>query len=138
MVGDYSTDGMDQFHVTLGAAGKIYGMGLPGNVAVYNSGNFGYTANQSIGGNDTAIVSLAFANGKAYYTSSGGGAGAGSFGTIDLATMTTTQLLFGDGFHGLSYDPFTGDLIGFAGQTIVPVDPNTNTVVSRLVAPSQF
>ena len=85
-----------------------------------------------------SITSLAFAGGKAWYTTSGGGGGSGDFGTINLTTYTTTRLLANTaGFHGLITDPLTGDLFGFAGDTIQQVDPGTGLILSTLVIPGE-
>ncbi len=135
LINDYTTDAGGQFHLALDPTGKfVYGAGLPGNYTKHTLGTPGFTASMGITGDNSSITSLAFAAGKTFYTTSGGGGGAGDFGIIDLSTNITTQIFSNaNGFHGLVFDPYTSDLIGFAGNTIVQVDPTTNTIVSTLI-----
>ncbi|MBV9124869.1 MAG: Ig-like domain repeat protein, partial [Planctomycetes bacterium] len=84
-------------------------------------------------GDDTAVTHLAFdPAGNAYYVSSGGG-GFGSFGLIDLTTFTTRRIYSNlPAAHGLSFDPFTGDLIMVGSRQITQIDPRTLQIVSTL------
>ncbi len=70
---------------------------------------FGNGTPHSVGGDDATITSLAFTPAGVFY--SNGGTGTGNFGSIDMATFTTTRLLaatFADTVH---YDRFSRSLI---------------------------
>ena len=89
---------------------------------------FGPGHQLAVGSNVDAI---AFDNGTAYYTNSNT-YGIGSFGTINLQTGTKTHLLSNVPAHGMTYDPYTGDLMLFGGNQIAQYSPSTGTIVSTL------
>ena len=68
--------------------------------------------------------------------------GAGDFGTVvfnDVAhTATLTQILTGVFAHGLTFDPFTNDIIFSSAGTIEQFDPTTNSVVSTATGSGNF
>ena len=68
-----------------------------------------------------------------YYGTAGDG-GLGTFGTISFSgtTATLTQLLSGVPAHGLTFDPFTNDIMFSSAGTIEQFDPTSNTVVSSV------
>ena len=84
--------------------------------------------------------------GKYYYGSSPDGKTTGDFGvaTINDATKTVTLTPFASDIgnmaaHGLTYDPFTHDIIANAGNTIMQIDPASGAVVGSLsVAGMQY
>jgi hypothetical protein len=69
-----------------------------------------------------------------YYRTAGDGSTAGTFGTVSFSgnTATLTQLLSGVGAHGLTFDPFTNDIIFSSGHEIEQFDPTSGTVVSTV------
>lgn len=68
-------------------------------------------------------------SGNAFYTSSGSG-GFGTFGKIDLTTFVVTPEITGlPAAHGMSFDPFSGDLILFGDNHISQIDPLAPTVL---------
>ena len=85
-------------------------------------------------GDDTVVTHLAFdTNGNAYYVDSGPN-GPGNFGTIDLTTFTTKRYFSNlPGAHGISFDPYTGDLIIVGTNHITQIDPTTLKIVSDFV-----
>ena len=93
----------------------------------------------TVSGAVTGVDTLAFAAGTVFYTSSPS-SGTGSFGTIDLVTGVTTNKISSIKAHGMTLDPFTGDLILFGGDTINQIDPTNPTVVksSKTVAGVNF
>ena len=87
-------------------------------------------------GDDTSMTQVAFdASGNAYYTSSTA-SGGGTFGTINLTTFVTSRKLGGGtalpAAHGITYDPFTHDLILAGDSHITQVDPTTFSIISDL------
>jgi len=71
-------------------------------------------------------------NGKWYYGTAGDGSTAGTFGTISFSgtTATLTQILSNVPAHGLTFDPFTNDIIFSSSNVVDQFDPTTNTIVS--------
>jgi hypothetical protein len=63
-------------------------------------------------------------NGRWYYGTAGDGGITGTFGTVAFSgtTATLTQLLSGVAAHGLTFDPFTNDIIN-SGTEIEQFDP---------------
>jgi hypothetical protein len=102
----------------------------------------GAGTSKAVTGSVTSITHLTFvpgmALGTAYYTSAGDAGTSPHFGTINLATGVTTDILSsgntpaGSLWHGMEYDPFSGDLILAGGDEILQIDPLTNTIVSSL------
>lgn len=88
-------------------------------------------------GDDTRITQIAFdMSHKAYYTSSLFNQG-GSFGAIDLDTLTTTRKMSNfPAAHGISFDHFTNTLIMVGTTHIAQIDPATLSVVSDWTAPA--
>ena len=81
------------------------------------------------------VDAVAFDNGTAYYTNSNTG-GMGTFGTINLQTGAKSRLLSNVPAHGMTYDPYTGDLMLFGGTQIAQYSPSTGTIVSTLTVSS--
>lgn len=83
------------------------------------------------GGQVTQIV---FTPNGTFYTSSAPNGLGGVFGTIDMTTYRLVPKLQLDGFHGVTYDRYTGHVITFGSAFITQItaDPVAPTVVSRL------
>ncbi len=81
------------------------------------------------------VDAIAFDNGTAYYTNSNTG-GMGSFGTINLQTGHKSHLLSDVPAHGMTYDPYTGDLMLFGGKEIAQYSPTAGKIVSTLTVKS--
>jgi hypothetical protein len=102
----------------------------------------------SVNGAVTTITHITFAPnlpaGEAYYTSSEDDGTNAHFGTINLSTGATTDILNqnngnpGKGllWHGMEYDPFTGDIILVGGDELEQYDPLTGNIVSTLTLAS--
>jgi hypothetical protein len=86
------------------------------------------------GGTSQDVRGLIFdpVNGKWYYGTAGDGSTSGTFGTVSFSgnTATLTQLLSNVPAHGLTFDPFTNDIIFSSGNMIDQFDPTSGTVVS--------
>lgn len=67
-----------------------------------------------------------------YYGTAGDGSTSGDFGTVSFSgtTATLTRLLTGVPAHGLTFDPFTNDIILSSGNVVDQFDPSSNTVIS--------
>jgi hypothetical protein len=80
-------------------------------------------------------------NGNWYYSTAADGA-PGTFGTVTFNdathTATLTQLLSGVFAHGVSFDPFTNDIIMNSAGTIQQFDPSSGTIVSTLTGIGNF
>ena len=103
-----------------------------------------YTVSCAVpGGCSTDVRGVIFdpVNGKWYYSTAPDG-GSGTFGIVvfnDVThTATLTQLLSGVFAHGVSFDPFTHDIIMNSAGTIQQYDPTTNTIVSSLTGVGNF
>ena len=86
---------------------------LPGKLSKVSINPFGSPGTVLVvTGSTTIITSIAFSpSGQAYYTNAPS-AGNGTFGTIDLTTGVTTQLLVNvQAAHGMIYDPFTNTMV---------------------------
>jgi len=83
-------------------------------------------------------------NGKFYYGTAGDGLTNGDFGTVafdnTLHTATLTPLVSGTAAaHGVSFDPFTGDIIANSATEIDQRDPTTGAILSSITFPgTQF
>jgi hypothetical protein len=103
----------------------------------------------TVGGSVNTITHLTFVPGQApntaFYTSSGDDGTNAHFGTINLLSGATTDILnnatgLGAGllWHGMVYDPFTKDLILAGGNELEQIDPTTDAIVSTLaLSPGQ-
>jgi len=98
-----------------------------------------------VSGSVSTITHITFApnlpTGTAYYTSAAGISGnSAHFGTINLATGVTTDILTGAGtgalWHGMVLDPFSGDLILAGGNEVVQINPLTDAIISTLLLPA--
>lgn len=76
-----------------------------------------------------------------YYSTAGDGA-SGTFGTVTFNdvthTATLTQLLSGVFAHGVSFDPFTNDIIMNSAGVVQQFDPSSGTIVSTLTGIGNF
>ncbi len=85
-----------------------------------------------------ALAGLVFnpSNNTWYYGTAGDGSTAGTFGTVSFSgtTATLTQLLSNVPAHGLTYDPFTGDIIRSSANMIEQFDPTTGLIVSTFTS----
>jgi uncharacterized membrane protein len=116
----------DQGTGVAGQPGPLVEIDLPSLTAVTHN----------LHGDDSSVTHLAFTpDGTAFYTVSSP-SGTGGFGLIDLSTFTTRRLVSNlQGAHGLSYDPYTGDLIMVGDASVVQFDPRTLQIVSTLNFP---
>jgi hypothetical protein len=127
------------FHMMATPDGHILSSSIPGTPAVY-PGNLSANGKALTfkGGTDQFVDTISFDNkGNGFYTSSSS-SGNGSFGRISLDltndTYTTTRLIAPPlpAAHGMTFDPFTGDLILFGAEHITQIDPTTGSIVSDL------
>ena len=89
-------------------------------------------------GDDLGVTHIAWSDPThAFYTIAIGGRGFGNFGTIDLTTFVTSRKITGlAAAHGMTFDPYTGDLILFGDGSISQIDPsNPSVVLSTLSLP---
>lgn len=131
--------GMGTFEITVAPGGNVVvGGGSEGGATTITSVPINPTGGSptvtSVTGSNREVTHITFVPGQpagtAFYTS-GGDAGGGNFGTINLATGVTTAILTNVQYaHGMIYDPFTGDLILSGGDELAQIDPTTDTVVS--------
>ncbi|MDE1816500.1 MAG: hypothetical protein KGI11_08085 [Thaumarchaeota archaeon] len=146
LVTTISTSG-DPAHLMVDPTGQtLFGSnGDPGNLISVALNPLGSGVTHPISGDDAAfgVDTVQWADAThAFYTSdhSHSFTGGGDVGTIDMNTFTTTCFKtagvcnFYPGAHGMSYDPFTGDLMIFGGNHITQVDTSGN-VISDLVVP---
>jgi len=104
-----------------------------------NANGNAYTV--SGGGGDLDVRGVIYdPNNGVYYYGTAGDSSTGSFGTVvfnDVThTATLTRLLTGVPAHGLTFDPFTGDIIFSSGNLIDQFDPTAGSVVSTYTASS--
>jgi hypothetical protein len=101
----------------------------------------------NVTGSVNTITHITFApnlaSGIAYYTSANDAGQSAHFGTINLATGVTTDIFTYNTvvpgaeylWHGMEYDPFTGDIFLAGGNQILQIDPSNNSLVSSLTLP---
>jgi hypothetical protein len=143
-----STTGVSPSHIMADVAGNAWysadGCGSYNQGAVAFGSGAGTT--KTITGDDTYVNTLIWNlnspnENLAYYTSSNCCGGNGHFGTLNVATLTTTcvksagECVNFPGAHGGFFDPYTGDVIIVGGGHITQIDPGTMTVVSDLFVP---
>lgn len=125
------------FHLMLDPSGtKVWISGIPGQPATMSLPPDGKVTVHTLTGDDSWITTIAWDDaGNAYYTSSGAGGG-GSFGRLDLATMTTKRILTGlPAAHGMVFDPYTRNLILMGSKHITQVSVGAApAIVSDLTA----
>lgn len=141
--------------VAVGAAGQSYHLALtPGGTTLWNMPNGGspfisivnlpFGTNGTsfpVSGSDTDVRGVAFIGSQGFYGSAGDGSTSGDLGLISFngVSFTTTALLTGVPAHGLTFDPFTGDLIVSSGDEIQQYSWNgtTLTLVSSVTIPGE-
>jgi len=127
--------GQSIFHVSLDPGEQeVWAAGRPGLLTRVPINPFGNSTTHFLGGDDLTVTQLAFVGNGVYYTSSGF-AGNGSFGSIDLATFTTTRILANvPAAHGMSVDPNAGELFLFGAQHVMQIrgNPASPAAVARL------
>ena len=124
------------YHVSVDPNGRrLWTGGLPGSLSEVPL-PLAPGVERPLRGDDTEITSIGFAGNSAFYTSSTY-EGFGNFGRIDLGTLTTSRLLRGlRGAHGITFDPYTGNLFLVGGFAIVQIDPaNPGTIRSQRLVP---
>ncbi|HZN37202.1 MAG TPA: hypothetical protein VFD82_00275 [Planctomycetota bacterium] len=129
--------GAQSYHVMLDTSGTIvWTAGIPGFLASVPLQPFANGTAHPLSGDDTAVTHLGFAGNKVYYSASFP-SGLGNFGTIDLATFTTTRLFtLVPWAHGMTFDCYTDKVIVFANNSVVQIDPATDLIVSSLTVPT--
>lgn len=140
-VGTVTVGGTNPYHLTLSPNGQTIYSG--GSTSLFQGGDtpgpLGVTPFFSNGtahaptGSASGLTQIAFdRSGAAYYTSSPD-TGNGSLGTINLSTYVTTNHITNlPAAHGITFDPFTGDLIVSGNSHITQIDPANFSVVSDL------
>jgi len=142
-------------NVNVGPAGQSYHLALTSNnSAVWNMANgqnafisvvplpFNSAAGTSypVTGSDTDIRGVIFdpVTSQYYYTTAPDG-GQGNFGTIVFngSSFVTTRIQSGLWAHGISYDPFSKDLIINSGNFIQQIN-TAGTVLGTLTGPGNF
>jgi hypothetical protein len=132
--GDHETlpaGGTSAHHLTLDPDGhRAWAGGAPGAPAEIPLEPFSEGIVRTVTGDDRAITQITFdATGRAFYTT-GAFEGWGNFGTIDMRSFRTTRLIENlEAAHGMTYDPYTGDLLLFGGNEIAQIDPDAPTRV---------
>ena len=119
-------------HLALDPSGQeVWTSGQPGPLEEVPLNPFSNAIEHPLQGDDKTITAIAFdAAGNAYYADSSPN-GPGSFGLINLTTFTTTRIFSNlPAAHGLSYDPYTGDLILYGTDHVTQIDPKTLQIVS--------
>jgi hypothetical protein len=103
-----------------------------------------YTVSCLGAGCSTDVRSVIFdpKNNTSYYGTAADGA-SGNFGTVTFNDTTHTAtlnapLLTGVFAHGLSFDPFTNNIIMNSANTIAQFDPTSGTIVSTLIGTGNF
>ena len=120
--------------VAVGAANQSFHLAVtPNGTTLWNMPNGGspfisvvplpFGANGTsfpVTGDDTDVRGVAFIGNQGFYGSTIDGSTSGNLGLISFngVTFTTTRLLSGVPAHGLTFDPFTGDLIVSSGDEI--------------------
>jgi streptogramin lyase len=115
----------------------VYTAGLPGPLCSAPTNPLGPGTKHTLRGDDTEVNTFAFTpQGQVFYTSSPP-SGVGNFGRIDLQTFTTTRELSSiPAGHTVIYDPYSGSLFVFGGDSIYQVDPShPKQVLSTLTVP---
>jgi len=115
------------------SAATLSGGGISANGVAYTvSGAFSL---------DVRGLALDPTTGIWYYGTAPDG-GAGDFGTVVFNnathTATLTRLLTGVFAHGLTFDPFTGDIIMSSAGTIQQFHPATGTIISTASGAGNF
>ena len=125
--------GVPAFHVMLDPSGTVvWTAAIPGFLSSVPLDPFANGTAHLLTGDDSYVTHIGFAGDKAYYSASFP-SGNGNFGLIDLTTFTTTRLYTDVPWaHGMAYDCYTRNLMVFANDTVVQVDPGTDSVVSML------
>ncbi len=130
-----SAGGGRAFHVAMEPGGsRAWATGTPGPLVEISLEPLADGVIRPLTGDDTAITSIAFDRaGHAYYTT-GDDRGAGHFGTLDLATLTTRRLMSDlPAAHHITFEPSIGDLFLIGGNGILQIDPkNPTEIKSRL------
>jgi len=109
-----------------------------------SSNGVNYAVSCAVAGCSTDVrgVILDPSNGKFYYGTTADGSISGEFGTVAFNDVTHTAVLTvlktGVPAHGLSFDPFTGDIIINSGTMVEQVDASGNLISSLTVAGQQF
>ncbi len=127
--------GINSYHIMLDPNGKqAWTSGIPGTPAtiplVPSFANGTAHPLTFATGAPAYIDTIAWdSHGDAFYTSCGA-AGFGTFGKIDLTTFVVTPEITGlPAAHGMTFDPFTGDLILYGDDHISQINPSTPTVL---------
>ena len=126
--------GTSAFHVMLDPSGtKVWTGGIPGGISdvpvipLFLNG----TAHAVVG-DDTLITHMTFIGNQVFYTTSLP-SGLGNWGTIDLNTFTTTRLAQNVPWaHGMCFDCLTEDLMVYANNMLVQIDPVSHNILSTL------
>src|SRR6185369_9438494 len=90
---------------------------------------FGNGVSHQVTGDDSDILTLAFApDGTVYYTS-----GAANVGAINLNTFVTHRYLTNvPAAHGTAYDAYSNTVVLYGGSHVTQLDPVTLAIVSDL------
>ena len=139
--------GVNGDHLALDPSGKVvWTSPQPGPLYELPIDPLGPATQVTLAGDDTSVTHIAFDNsGQAFYVNGAPG-GYGSFGLISLPAIgaanpvATTQRIYSNlpAAHGITFDPFTGDLFLVGASSVAQIDPNTLKIVSELDFPGGF
>jgi hypothetical protein len=145
--------GNPAFHLALNSSGTLVysmwngGSGTTQVIAATPLTSGGLSANGVAytvsGGVSTDVRGVIFdPNNSTWYYGTAPDGGTGDFGTVvfndTTHTATLTQLLSGVAAHGLTFDPFTNDIIFSSAGTIDQYDPVTGTIVGTVSGSGNF
>jgi hypothetical protein len=92
-----------------------------------------HLTHDSVTGNQSFLNSLAFKDATHVAFTSSGAAGTGTFGTINMTTFVTTNLLTNlPAAHGIAYDSFSNTYILCGQHHITQIDATTFAIVADL------
>jgi hypothetical protein len=135
-IASVGTGGPSAFHMMTAPNGTIWSSGLgtsfPSDLVSYGTMLSPGTPHPIIAGPDRQIAQIAWPttdSSMAFYTT-GGVAGFGNFGRIDLNTFTTERLLTNlPAARGMVFDPRTGKLILVGSGHVTQIDPSKPTEI---------
>jgi hypothetical protein len=128
------TGGTSAYEMMAAPDGKIYSSGAEAGLptpAVYPSDLSKPGTAKPVTGDNTGVTHITWSDAThAFYTLASGGSGFGDFGTIDPSTFVTKKIFSAlPAAHGMTFDPYTGDLILFGDSHVTQIDPSKPGVI---------
>ncbi|HMV67186.1 MAG TPA: PPC domain-containing protein, partial [Myxococcota bacterium] len=115
---------------------RAWATGIQGSLVEFPLAPFGPGVRRAVTGDDTALTHLAFGkDGRAFYVQ-GARDQTGWLGSINLASRTTTRMVFLRGAYSLAWDPYSEALVAFGNDTVTQVDPDTGAILSERSLPT--